>query len=447
MRALSPFFALLFSTALLVAGQGLQGALVPLRGEAEGFGSFWVGGFGSSFYLGFAIGCVAAPALVARAGHIRVFAALVGLKSGTIILHPLAIDPAVWTVLRMVTGFCLAGLYIIIESWLNERTDNSNRGLVMSIYVIINFAMLTFGQMLLITYPLESFALFTLASVLVSFAALPLALSRATQPAPLYVVRLNLRRLVSNSPVGVVATFGVGAATAAFWALGGVYASRSGLTTDQAALFLSVAVVGAAFSQWPVGRLSDKIDRRLVLVGLHVASCLAGLAVFLVQPSSLIPILLGGFAIGATVFPAYAVAVAHTYDHADPDEYVTMASGLMLVFAIGSILGPISASVLVDAMGPQGFFAFIGLVEGTLAVFVIGRLAFSTPVEEGEKEDFSLATTAPVGLVLSDGDLQDQDVDLVELQPVVFEGGEEDAENALEGDDDAPRQERADPSP
>ena len=453
MRALAPFFALLFSTALLVAGQGLQNALVPLRGEAEGFGAFWVGGLGSSFFLGYAIGCVAAPALVARAGHIRVFAALVGLKSGTIILHPLAIDPAIWVVLRMVTGFCLAGLYIIIESWLNERTDNSNRGLVMSVYVIINFAMLTTGQMLLVTYPLESFALFTLASMLISFAALPLALSRATQPAPLYVVRLNLRRLVSNSPVGVVATFGVGAATGAFWALGGVYAARAGLTTDQAAIFLSVAIVGAAFCQWPAGRLSDKVDRRLVLVGLHVASCLAGLAVLLVAPSSLVPIMLAGFAIGATVFPAYAVAVAHTYDHAEPDEYVTMASGLLLVFAIGSILGPLSASVLVDAMGPPGFFAFIALVEGVLALFVIGRLIFSSEVEEGDKEDFSLATTAPVGTVLSDGDLQDQDVDLVELQPVVFEGDEDSTEDQMpdEGqvpeEGSRPRQDRTDGSP
>lgn len=434
MRALAPFTALLFSTALLVTGTALQNALVPLRGEVENFGSLWVGGLGSGFFLGYALGCFFAPLLVARAGHIRVFAAFVGLMSGMIILHPLAIDPAIWVGLRIMTGLCMASLYIIIESWLNERTDNANRGLVMSFYVMINFATIAAGQMLLTTYPLESFALFTIASVLVSFAAVPLALSRATQPAPLYAVRLNLKALYTNSPAGLIGTFGVGASTGAFWAFGGVYATRSGLSTDGAAFFLSAAIIGAGLVQWPVGRLSDKIDRRLVLVGLQASACLVCLAVFMAAPRDYFAVMMGGFFVGAAIFPTYAVAVAHAYDHAENDQHVTLASGLLLVFSIGSIIGPMVAAALIEQTGQRGLFLFIGLVQGLVLLFVIMRLLRSNAVAVEEKEDFSFATTAPVGAVLADGDLQDQDIDLIEAEAIVFEG-----DDLEETADDPPR--------
>lgn len=421
MRALAPFTALLISTALLVSGYALQNALIPLRGEAEAFGAFWVGGLGSGFFLGFALGCWFAPALVARAGHIRVFAAFVGLMSGTIILHPLAIEPAFWVVLRMIGGFAMAALYIILESWLNERTDNANRGTVMSFYVIINFTMIAAGQMLLTTYPLDSFALFTIASVLISFAALPLALSRATQPAPLYDVRLNVRKIYRTSPVGLISTIGVGLTTGSFWAFGGIFASRAGLSGDDVALFLTVTILGAALFQWPVGRLSDQVDRRLVMLGLSVAAFVICATIFALNPSQVMLILAAGFLFGAAVFPAYALAVAHTFDHADTDQHVTIASGLLLSFALGSTIGPLIASIAVDRLGGPGLFFYAALVQALMVLFLGFRLVRREAVAEDDKEDFTLYATAPVGAVLVDTELEDQDIDLFEPEPIVFE--------------------------
>lgn len=421
MRVLAPFAALLISTALLITGHGLQNALVPLRGEAEAFGSFWVGGLGSGYFLGYALGCALAPLLVARAGHIRVFAALVGLASGTLLFYPLYLEAWFWVLLRVITGFCLAGLYIIIESWLNERTDNANRGLVLSVYIIINFVTVTFGQLLLIVYPLDSFALFTLASVLVSFAAIPLALSRATQPAPLVSVQLNLRQLYRNSPVGLIGIFVIGIVQSTFWSFGGVFASRSGLDTNQVAIFMSFAVAAGALSQWPLGRLSDKMDRRLVLLGLLFVSTGVSLAIYIIAPSDLMRLLISAFAFGLATLPAYAIAIAHAYDHAEADQHVTMASGLLLIFAIGSIIGPLAASGFINQLGPGGLFLFMGISQAALAAYVFVRLQVQGAVPENEKEDFSFAATAQMGAVLADTNLEEQDVDLIEPEPVFFE--------------------------
>ena len=420
-RTLAPFVALLISAALLITGHGLQNAMVPLRGEAEAFGSFWVGGLWSSYFLGYGLGCVLASPLVARAGHIRAFAALLGLASGGLLLYPLFIEPWFWVLMRVVTGFCLAGLYIIIESWLNERTDNANRGLVMSVYIIINFAAVTVGQLLLMAYPLSSFALFTLASVLMSFAAIPLALSRATQPALLLMVRLNLRKLYKNSPVGLVGTFMIGIAHGTFWSLSGVFAVRSGLNIDQVAIFVSVAVMAGAVSQWPLGRLSDKVDRRLVLAGLQIASASVGIAIFIAAPTQFWTLLAAGFAFGLASLPSYSIAVAHAYDHAEPNQHVTMASGLLLAFAIGSIIGPLVAAGFLAQLGPGGVFLFIGLAQALLAAYVIARLRVRDAVPDDRKEDFSLASTAQVGAVLADTNLEEQDVDLIEPDVMVFE--------------------------
>lgn len=429
MRLLAPFTALFISTALLITGHGLQNALVPLRGEAEAFGSFWVGGLGSGYFLGYALGCILAPILVARAGHIRVFTALVGLASGTLLFYPLFLEAWFWVVLRVVTGFCLAGLYIIIESWLNERTDNANRGLVLSVYIIINFATVTFGQLLLMVYPLNSFALFTLASVLVSFAAIPLALSRATQPAPLLAVRLNLRQLYRNSPVGVIGIFVIGMTQGSFWSFGGVFASRSGLDTNQVAIFMSVAVAAGALSQWPLGRLSDRMDRRFVLLGLLLVSTSVAMAIYVAGPSELVHLLISGFAFGLATLPAYAIAVAHAYDHAEADQHVTMASGLLLTFAMGSIIGPLAASGFLNQLGPGGLFLFMGLAQAALAAYVFVRLQVQDGVPEDEKEDFSFAATAQMGTVLAETNLAEQDIDLIEPEPVVFESEDDEATN------------------
>jgi MFS family permease len=215
--------------------------------------------------------------------------------------------------------------------------------------------------------------------------------------------------------------FVIGMAHGTFWSFGGVFASRSGLETDQIAIFMSVAVAAGALGQWPFGRLSDTMDRRLVLLALLGLSTLVCFAVFLVSPTTLNLLLISGFAFGLVTLPAYSIVVAHAYDHAEPNQHVTMASGLLLIFAMGSICGPLIAPVFLERLGPGGLFLFMAIAQLALAGYVLVRLRLRSAVPEEEREDFSFAATSQIGAVLSETDLEEQDVDLIEPEPVSFD--------------------------
>jgi MFS family permease len=389
LRTLSPVLALLLSVALLLMGNGLQGTLLPIRATIEAFSTVEIGILGSSYFLGFAAGCILGPRLVRRAGHIRAFTGLVAVASTTALAHVLIIDPVAWWPLRAITGFCFAALYMIIESWLNEASTNETRGLVFSVYTIINLTVLTIGQMMLTLYDPATFPLFCLASILVSLAAVPVAMTTATQPAPVSEVRVRIVRLFKRSPVGFAGSLAVGLGNGSFWSLAPIFAQQQGMGTDGVALFMSVTVIAGAIGQWPLGRASDRMDRRRVIILACVAGALAGWVMALFGGQLGTWILVASFVYGAFAFPVYSVSVAHTNDFAKPDEYVETASGLLLVYALGAVIGPMIASAIMAYLGPTGLFGFTALVHILLAAFTYYRMSIRDAPEADQRRDFT----------------------------------------------------------
>ncbi|MGF1629397.1 MAG: MFS transporter [Kiloniellaceae bacterium] len=377
--AFAPITALLLSVALLLMGNGLQGTLLPVRANIEAFSAIDIGILGSAYFFGFACGCFYGPRLIRRAGHIRAFTALVAIASCVVLVHALFLNPFLWWGLRAITGFCFAVLYMIIESWLNEKSTNETRGFVFSLYTIINLTVMTIGQLMLGLDRPENFPLFLLASILVSLAAVPIALTRAEAPAPVRSVKIRLAHLYKLSPVGVIGCLAVGLANGSFWALAPVFALNKGADTWGVAIFMSVAVLAGALGQWPLGRLSDKMDRRRVIIGSACGSAAAGLLFVLWAPPWGLGLLALVFLFGLFAFPIYGLAVAHMNDYVESDGYVEAASGLLLVFALGAVVGPIVTSTLTRYLAPDALFGMTAAVQLSLAAFAYYRMRIRAP--------------------------------------------------------------------
>ncbi len=395
-----PVTSLLIGVGLLLVGAGLLQTVVPLRGAAEAFSVAELGALGSAYYVGFVLGCLAGPFVILRSGHIRAFAAMIALATATALILPLAVAPWPWILLRAVMGACLAGLYLVIESWLNDRATNETRGLVFSSYIVVNFVALAGGQMLTTVGEIAGFQLFVIGALSIVLATIPVVLTRSAQPAPIALVRFRPRELYARSPVGMVGVTLIGLATGSFWSLGTIFATGRGLSPNDAAIFMTIAVIGGAALQWPLGHYSDRLDRRRVLLGILVVAAVVGVAAALLPLGRTALLVLAAF-IGATLLPAYAIAAAHAYDHADRQAYVETSAGLLLANGFGSAIGPIAASLLMGLAGPGGLFAFTALVQAALAGFILWRLRQrGAPAPEG-RVDFDLGATAQLGAVLT----------------------------------------------
>ncbi|MEQ9606596.1 MAG: MFS transporter [Kiloniellaceae bacterium] len=387
--AFAPITALLLSVALLLMGNGLQGTLLPVRANLEAFSATDIGILGSAYFLGFASGCLYGPRLIRRAGHIRTFAALVAIASCVVLVHSLFLNAYLWWLLRAMTGFCFAVLYMVIESWLNEKSTNDTRGFVFSLYTIINLTVITIGQLMLGLDRPENFQLFILASILVSLAAVPVALTKAEAPAPLQSVKIRVGHLYRLSPVGVVGCLAVGLANGSFWALAPVFAQNKGADSWGVAIFMSVAVIAGALGQWPLGRLSDKMDRRRVIIGAACGAAVAGILFVLWAPPWGDGLLALAFLFGLFAFPLYGLSVAHMNDYVEADGYVEAASGLLLVFALGAVIGPIVASTLTSYFGADALFGMTAAVQLCLAGFALYRMQMRAPAPEEEHVSFT----------------------------------------------------------
>lgn len=370
-KALAPILALLISVSILLTGQGLQGTLLPVRASLEDFSTVSIGVMGAAYFFGFTIGCLKGGELMRRVGHVRVFLAMSALASAAPLLHGLIIEPIVWGSLRMLTGFCFAVLYMVIESWLNERASNENRGIIFSTYSMITLTVLAVGQMMTLLYEPSGFQLFIIASILVSISAVPVALSTSPTPEHPHSVAVDLRRLFEISPSGAFGCFVSGLANGSFWGLAAVFAASIGSDISLAAWFMTAAVVGGAIGQWPLGLLSDVAGRRTVLIAVSAIGGAVGMALFLLTPGlEFVPTLLLGALWGGFAFPLYTIAVAYTNDFAKPGEYVTVSGGLLLTYGVGATIGPFAASALMTLQSPSGLFLFTALVHVTLITYV-----------------------------------------------------------------------------
>jgi len=392
---LAPIAALLFSVSLLLMGIGLQGTLLPVRGNMAGFSSVDLGLLGTAYFLGFTIGCMHGPQLVRRSGHIRAYLAMTSLASAVALLHALYVEPIAWWVLRATSGYCFAVLYIVIESWLNARSNNKTRGTVFSVYTAINLTVITVGQMMLILADPQTFTLFAFAAILVSLAALPIAFTGSASPEQPESVHPRIGKLFAISPVGVAGCFAVGLANGAFWALGPIFAQNEGFSINEIAAFMSAVVLGGALAQWPLGRLSDRLDRRVVMVAAAAIATIAAVLLMVADntPDKLLMVL-GGAVFGAGAFPLYTLAVAHANDFADASEAVEVSSGLLLVYGAGAAIGPLIASISREVAGVPLLFFFTASVHVVLIGYVFWRMAQRLPPEPEHRITFTEAAIA-----------------------------------------------------
>lgn len=389
-HALAPVAALLIGVSILFTGQGLQGTLLPVRASLEAFSTVSIGIMGAAYFFGFTLGCLRGGDLVGRVGHVRVFLAMTALGSSAPLVHGLFVSPVAWMLLRMLSGFCFAVLYVVIESWLNERATNENRGMVFSTYVMISLSVLAAGQMMTVLYDPSGLQLFAIASVLVSLGAIPVALSTSPSPEIPHSVEVDLRRLFRISPAAAIGCLATGLANGAFWALAPVFTQSVDPAPSLAAWFMTAAVMGGALSQWPLGVLSDKLGRRRILIAAATVGVgLSGVIVTAIDSLTFVSVNVAGFLWGAIAFPLYAIAVAHANDFAEADDYVMMSSGLLLMYGIGAIIGPFAASTIMTWTNAAGLYAYTGIVHLCLAAFVAYRMLHRTSAPDEAHMAFS----------------------------------------------------------
>ena len=385
-RTLLAVTPLLVGVAILLTGQGLQGALLPVRANLESFSTLSIALMGGAYFFGFTVGCLRGSTLVARVGHVRVFAAMTAAASAAPLLHGLWPEDWWWWLLRFVTGYCFAVLYVVIESWLNELSDNETRGAVFSAYTLITLTVLAVGQQMLLLYDPVDMALFAIASALVSLAAIPVVLSVAPLPAHQQEKsRLDLKRLFRISPAGALGSLSAGLSNGSFWALAAVFIAAYSSSVAHVAWFMTSAVLGGALGQWPLGRWSDRVDRRWVIAFAAGVAAVVSLLVFVFfDHIGTLYLMLLGAAWGAVAFPTYAVSVAHSNDYARPGEFVMISSGMLLMYGIGAIVGPLMASVVMSWAGPSGLYLFTALVHGAMLAYIGIRL-LRHPRESGDE--------------------------------------------------------------
>jgi MFS family permease len=395
--------ALLLGAAILLLGNGLIGILLPVRATLEDFATTSIGLIASGYSAGFVLGCLSVPHIVRRVGHIRTFGVMAAIAAAAIQLMALLVEPLAWILLRAVSGLAFAGLYMVIESWLNERASNTNRGQLFATYMVIQLGAITAGQMLLPAGDAAGFGLFVVASVAITLALVPVGLTSSSAPRPLGTVHLRLARLYRRSPVGVLGCLFVGLANGAFGGLGVVFAQGVGLGTTGVALFMSAALIGGTVFQVPFGRLSDRIDRRKVLMLACLIAVLAGAVLALageVSSDSIVPgwlariaalpeVLIGAVVVfGGCIYSMYSLCVAHTNDFVEREDFVEASSGLLLTWGIGATLGPMVAGPLMQWIGLHGLFLFAALVHLAFMLFAWYRIRQRACLPPEARPDF-----------------------------------------------------------
>ncbi len=387
MRAITSIFTLLFGIGLLLAGNGLVGTLLGVRGGMEGFSSSMLGLVMAGYFAGFVGGTFVVPRMIRGVGHVRTFAALASLCSITVLLHGLYPAAIIWVAARAVGGVCIVGIYIVIESWLNKQTSNEQRGHVFSAYMTTTLLGMGVGQLLLLAGDIGTLELFALASVLMSVGLVPVALTRVPEPAIIETHRLGLGKLYETSPLGVVGALFAGVATGAFWGLAPVMAVGIGLDAAGISAFMALTILGGVIMMWPIGALSDRFDRRTVLAWICLLTGAGAIGAFWLIGFDSRLILLGGLLYGATGFSMYALSAAHTNDHVDPEHMLEAASSLQLLYGIGAIVGPLAAGVLMQLTRPASLLLFMGVAALVPAIFARWRMWQRDPVpldEQGE---------------------------------------------------------------
>ncbi|MGI9479059.1 MAG: MFS transporter [Hyphomicrobiaceae bacterium] len=398
---LRPVTALLLATAIAMAGHGILVMLLPLKASAAGFSSFEIGLMGSAYFAGLVGGCLVVPSIISRVGHIRAFSAFTASVTAVPLIHAVAVDPMAWIVLRMVQGLCCAGLWLVIESWLNASADTSTRGRVLGAYTLIQLTLQTVGMQMAGSIQLDGLQLFSVAAILFSLSTLPIALTGAIAPMPPKRNKLRLGWLFGISPAATLAALLIGFATGSFWILAPLYAQNAGLSSGASATFVSVALLAGALAQWPLGSLSDSLGRRPIITGAAVVAMASSLGLGLFGGMGLWAIFTCSILFGAASFPIYTIALAHANDLVPTKRAIAVSSGMLFVFSLGAAIGPFVASVIVEWAGYNALFTTIAMACALVVLVTVVRIQVRPRIPTRHREDFVIVprtTPAVFGL-------------------------------------------------
>ena len=373
LRVLFHSWPLLTGVMLLMVGNGVQGSLLGIRGTLEAFGTFQLSIVMSAYFLGFLLGSRLAPGMIRRVGHVRVFAALGSLISAVLVLYPMLVDWQIWALMRVIIGFGFAGIYITSESWLNNTATNETRGQALSLYMIVQMLGIVASQALLAAGDPFGYDMFLIPSVLVSLAFLPLLL--ADTPAPTFesTARLGFRELFRISPLGCVGMLISGGIFSAMFGMASVWGTLSLLSVKQIALFTSALYVGGLALQYPVGYLSDRMDRRKIMLWLSVAAALV-LAVATIFALPFWAHLIVAAVLGGITYPMYSLLIAYTNDFLSKEQMAAASAGLIFLNGFGAIFGPLITGWLMGVVGTRGFFLFMCVLYAAMAGYTLWRM-------------------------------------------------------------------------
>ena len=386
---LSSAWALLLGIMLLQVGNGMQSTLLGIRGALEGFSTFQMSMVMSGYFVGFLFGSRMAPELIRRVGHVRVFAALASFLSAVVILFPVLTDPYLWGIGRIMVGFCFSGIYVTAESWLNEAADNESRGQALSIYVIVQMLGLFSAQYLLVFADPGGFVLFIIPSVLISLSFAPILLSISPTPAFSTAKPLSLRQIMKISPLGCVGMFLLGGVFSAQFGMAPVYGAKIGLSVVQISTLVSMFFISPLFLQYPIGWLSDRMDRRvLILAGAIISG--VGAIIGGIYGNTFVMLLFSALLIGGMSNPLYSLLIAYTNDFLEHDDMAAAAGGMVFINGLGAVSGPLITGWMMEAVGAWGFFLYLGILSFAMAAYALYRMTQRAAPSVEDTDSFAM---------------------------------------------------------
>ena len=378
---------------LLMIGNGMQATLMGVRGGIEGFSTLAMSLITAGYFLGFLAGSRLTPVFIRRVGHVRVFAALGSFISAGLIVFPVFPEPVTWAVLRVLLGFCLSGVYVTAESWLNNAVTNERRGTALSVYMVVQMIGLVSAQGLMNVGDAGGFVLFILPSVLVSLSFAPILLSVSPAPAHEATRPMTLRRLYTASPLGVVGMILLGAVFSSQFGMASVYGAVAGLGVGEISAFVAAIFTGSLMMQMPVGWLSDRMDRRRLIAAMAGLGTLAT-AAGVVAGTSLPVLLVLAFALGGIASPLYALLISYTNDYLEREDMAAASGGLVFVYGFGAIVGPLATGALMESAGPEGFWIFLAMVFAAVTLYALWRMTRRPGIPSSETGSY--VTVSPV---------------------------------------------------
>ena len=391
-------WALMLGILLLMIGNGLQGTLLGVRGTMEEIDASWMGFIMSAYFIGFLGGSRVTPVLLRRVGHVRVFAALGSLVSAAFILYAAIVHPVFWLAMRLVVGFCFSGLYVVAESWINDMSSNETRGQALSLYIMMQMVGVVTGQMLLNVADPSGYALFVLISVLVSISFAPILLSVSPTPVFTSAQPMSLRQLLEASPLGCVGMFLLGGIFSALLGMSSIYGAQQGFSVKEISWFVTAIFVGGMLMQYPLGWISDRMDRRTLIVIITAAATTTATAGMF--GSSIWWFIAVAFFLGATTNPLYSLLLAYTNDHLSTEQMASASGGLVFINGVGAMGGPMLVGFLINRIGPYAFFLYIAVLAALICAYSIYRMTRREAVAVADTHSYipvsATATTVAV---------------------------------------------------